>query len=122
MTNVDIPVRSSNKSSSQINVHHIVPKSIIVEGEKVQELRGGNSIANLAPILEGENKKISNKFPKTYYEEFSKKNSKIDDTLKDLFIDQVYMKSMDQEVDKSFLNNFWEQRAKVISDTINQNI
>ena len=104
--NTDIPVRSSNKASSQINVHHIVPKSIAIEGEKVKEMRGGNSIANLAPILEDENKEISNKLPKKYYEEFARKNAKINDTLRDLLIDHEYMKVMGEDMEKIHLNHF----------------
>lgn len=117
--NTDIPVKASDKSSSTINIHHVVPKSIKLGDEKVVEIYGGNSVANLAPILEKENQNISNKYPIDYYNEYKTKNDELDKTLSSMYIEKNYFTEIDRFADKDFLDAFWKRRARMISDSIN---
>lgn len=110
---------SSEKKNSSINIHHIVPKSLSFDGEKVIYMKYGNSLANLAPIKEEENQEISNNLPSEYYKRFLEENSNIDKTLKDLIIDPTTLSSIDQNTTKESLLDFWETRASEIVSVIN---
>lgn len=114
-----IPVTSSEKKNSSINIHHIVPKSLSFDGKKVIEMKYGNSLANLAPIREDENQQISNNLPSDYYKHFLEENSNVDETLKDLIIDPTILKGIDQNATKESLLDFWETRASEIVSVIN---
>ncbi len=120
--NSNIPVMSSDLASSTINIHHIVPKSIKVQGEKVEKILYGNSLANLAPILEKENQQISKKYPSVYLKEFASTNSQLKNTLENLYIDKGFLLEMDENVEQEFLKDFWEARAIKIAEIVNADI
>lgn len=119
-TDQQIPVVSVAKGASKINIHHIVPKAIKINGVKISDITFGNSLANLAPILEEENLKISNKFPSEYYCEFKNENEKIDKTLEDMIISHKYLSMINSNVNTDVLSNFWTSRAETIATILNK--
>ena len=119
--NTEIPVYASNEKSSSINIHHIIPKSLSFGGAKVVDLDYGNSVANLAPILEDENKNISNKYPSVYYKEYKVKNTDLDSTLNGLLIDKDILSEIDNTALERSLNSFWKDRASKIVKLVNNN-
>lgn len=118
--NSKIPVTASAKKNSSINIHHIIPKSLTFEGNKIKNLPYGDSLANLVPIREDENLQISNKLPIEYYEMFYAENGEIDNTLSDLLINPETLKSIDGNSTIELLNDFWQTRAAEIAETINK--
>ncbi len=117
--NQQVPVFASESKNSKINIHHIVPKSLSFEGVKVEKMDYGNTLANLAPILETENKKIRNKYPQNYYNEYRAINSELDRSLEDMLIDTGFIEDIAEETTKEVLKSFWETRAQKIADLIN---
>ncbi len=118
--NKQVPVFASATKNAKINIHHIVPKSLYFEGVQVEKMDYGNSLANLAPILETENQSIKNKYPQEYYIEYKSKNPDLDDSLKDMLIDNEYMEEISEKTQKRTLVNFWKERAEQIAELVNK--
>ena len=114
-----IPIYASSDKSKNINIHHIVPKSLYFEGAKVVSMRYGNSILNLAPILETENAEIKAKYPADYYATFQKDNPKIDGTLSEMLIEPEYLKTIKKETKIDTLNLFWKKRRTDLIKLLN---
>lgn len=99
--------------ASSKNYHHFFPKAFLRRQKRYSE-ETINALANITLVDDYLNKRrIGDKSPKTYIEEFQKENSELEETLKSHLIDLKSFGILDNDYD-----TFLEKRADLLANEI----